>query len=356
MTAISFSLGSREIGGASPPFVIAEAGVNHNGDLETALRLVDAAVMAGADAVKFQTFNARSLTTVAAERAAYQRIRSGAGSQLEMLRSLELDRDDWVRLVAHSRGAGIMFLSTPFDAASVELLGAIGVPALKIGSGDLTNALLLRVVGAQSLPVILSTGMGTLGDVEAAVQELIRAGTDRIALLHCTSAYPAELSDLNLRAMDALRARFHRPVGLSDHSQGSLAAVAAVARDAAVIEKHLTLDRGMPGPDHDASLDPRGFKVMVDEIHDVWNALGDGSKHPRLAELDTMRAARRSLVAARALPAGHVLEPEDLEAKRPGTGISPMRIDAVLGRSLAADVEAEQILDPGDLRPVLEDS
>lgn len=353
MTA-SFAIAGRAIGESTAPFVIAEAGVNHNGEASLAMGLVDAAADAGADAVKFQTFDAGSLATAGAERATYQRVEGEAGSQLEMLRALQLDHGDWQRLRARADERGIMFLSTPFDEASVELLATLEVPAYKIGSGDLTNAMLLRQVAARRRPVILSTGMGTLSDVAAALAELDRSGADGVALLHCTSAYPADLGDLNLRAMDVLRTRFERVVGLSDHSDGLVGPVAATARGAAIIEKHLTLDRAMPGPDHAASLDPGTFGRMVREVRGAWAALGDGRKRPRPAEMDTMRVARRSLVTRRALPAGQVLAAGDLDAKRPGTGISPMLLDAVVGRRLRVAVGAEHLLQPQELEPPLD--
>ena len=353
MTA-SFAIAGHDIGESRAPFVVAEAGVNHNGDAALAMRLIDAAADAGADAVKFQTFDAGSLATAGAERAAYQRTDGEAGTQLQMLRALELGRDEWRRLRSRADERRILFLSTPFDEASVELLTTLDVPAYKIGSGDLTNAILLRQVGARRRPVILSTGMGTLSDVAAAIAELDRAGADGVALLHCTSAYPADLADLNLRAMDELRARFRRIVGLSDHSDGLVAPVAATARGAAIIEKHLTLDRGLPGPDHAASLDPMAFARMVREVRGAWDALGDGRKEPRPAEMDTMRVARRSLVTRRALPAGRVIAADDLDAKRPGTGISPMLVDGVVGRRLRVAVGPEHLLRPQELDPPLD--
>lgn len=354
MSLATFRIADRDIGHGTRPFIIAEAGVNHNGDLALALRLVDAGAQAGADAVKFQTFHAASLATVGAEQAKYQRTGTSTGSQLEMLRAIELRTDDWQRLADRARERGITFLSTPFDVASVELLARLEVPAFKVGSGDLTNAILLRAVGRQRRPVILSTGMGTLDEVGAGVEELRRAGATDVALLHCTSAYPAALADLNLRAMETLAQRFGLVVGLSDHSQGLLAPIAATARGAAIVEKHLTLDRGMSGPDHAASLDPADFGAMVRQIRDTWNTLGNGAKEPRPAELETIRLARRSLVTTDELPAGHVLTASDLDAKRPGTGISPMHVDAIVGRRLQVAVEADHLLEPPELDPPFE--
>jgi N-acetylneuraminate synthase/N,N'-diacetyllegionaminate synthase len=346
----AFAIAGRAIGADHPPFVIAEIGVNHNGDPALAARLVDAALGAGADAVKLQAFDATSLATAGAERAAYQRA-AGSSSQLEMLRSLELPREAWRELENRVTAAGAIFLATPFDAPSVALLMEIGVPAFKIGSGDLTNALLLREVGRHGLPVILSTGMGTMDEVDAAVGELRRSGAGPVALLHCASVYPAPIEEVNLRAIDALRERFGEPIGFSDHTVGSVAAVAAVARGASIVEKHLTLDRTLPGPDHAASMEPEDFGRLVADIGSAWSGLGDGRKVPRDAERDVMRAARRSLVAARRLEAGQMISLQDLSAKRPGTGISPMEVDRILGRRLVRPVEADDLLREADLDP-----
>ncbi|MEO5985681.1 MAG: N-acetylneuraminate synthase family protein [Candidatus Limnocylindria bacterium] len=351
---MTFAIGSRVIGPKEPPFVIAEAGVNHNGDFDLAVRLIDAALEAGADAVKFQTFDAQSLATAQAERAVYQRSAGDESSQLAMLESIQLPDDRWPDLARHAADRGIIFLSTPFDEPSVALLAELNLAAMKVGSGDLTNALLLRAVGRLGIPVILSTGMGTIGEVDDAVGELRDAGAPSIALLHCASIYPAAIDDVNLRAIDTLRAHFEIPVGFSDHTEGGLASPLAVARGAMIIEKHLTLDRSLPGPDHASSLELVTFSRLVTDIRDAWRALGDGQKRPRPGEQEIMRVARRSLVARRALPAGHLVEPDDLDAKRPGTGISPMRVDAVVGRRLAVGVGRDHLLQPADLDPPLD--
>ncbi len=353
-TVMTFAIGSRAIGRDEPPFVIAEAGVNHNGDPSLAIRLIDAASDAGADAVKFQTFDARSLATAQAERAAYQRGSGDGSSQRAMLESIQLPDDLWADLARHAEDRRIAFLSTPFDEHSVSVLARLRLGAFKVGSGDLTNALLLRAVGRLGVGVILSTGMGTIEEVDDALRELRGAGAASVALLHCASIYPAAIEDVNLRAIDTLRDRFGVLVGFSDHTEGSLASILAVARGAVIIEKHLTLDRSLPGPDHAASLEPAEFTGLVTAIHDAWRALGDGRKRPRPGEREIMRVARRSLVARRALPAGHVVQTGDLDAKRPGTGISPMRVDAVVGRRLVVAVEIEHVLVPEDLDPPLE--
>ncbi len=351
---MTFAIGSRVIGPDEPPFVIAEAGVNHNGDFDRAVRLIDAALEAGADAVKFQTFDANSLATAQAERALYQRSGGNESSQLAMLRSIQLPDDRWSDLARHAANRGIIFLSTPFDEPSLALLAELNLDAMKVGSGDLTNALLLRAVARLRLPVILSTGMGTIEEVDDAVRELRAAGTTSIALLHCASIYPAAIDDVNLLAIDTLRAHFDIPVGFSDHTEGGLAAPLAVVRGAMIIEKHLTLDRSLPGPDHASSLEPTAFMRLVTDVRDAWRAIGDGRKRPRPGEQEIMRVARRSLVTRQALPAGHVVRADDVDAKRPGTGISPMRVDAVIGRRLTVGVGKDHLLQPTDLDPPLD--
>lgn len=346
----TFEIAGRAIGPGARPFVIAEIGVNHDGNPAVAARLIDAAADAGADAVKLQAFDAASLATAGAERAPYQQV-AGSSSQLDMLRALELPAAAWPDLARRATARGTVFLATPFDEPSVTMLAEVGVPAFKIGSGDLTNAILLRAVGGHRLPVILSTGMATLDEVEAAVGELRDSGAGAVALLHCASAYPAPIEEVNLRAIDTLRERFGEPIGYSDHTIGTVAAVAAVARGATIVEKHLTLDRSLTGPDHAASMEPDDFARLVTEIRDAWSGLGDGNKVPRDAEREVMRVARRSLVAGRRLPAGHVLAIGDLAAKRPGTGISPMEIDRIVGRRLALDVEPDHLLRDEDLEP-----
>lgn len=349
----SIEIGGRRIGADAAPLVIAEAGVNHNGDPALALQLVDVAAGAGADAVKFQTFNTDALASPEAPQAAYQRERASAASQAEMLRRLELPSDALRAARDRAQARGITFLSTPFDAASVALLAELGVPAFKVGSGDLTNAPLLRAIGGQGRPVLLSTGMGTLDEVEAALDVLRQAGADGVVLLQCTSAYPAAVDDANLRAMGAMRERFGVPVGYSDHTAGIGAAIAAAALGAAVIEKHITLDRSLPGPDHAASLDPPAFAAMVVGVREAHAALGDGRKAPSPAEDDTRLVARRSLVLVRGLAAGEPIDAADLDAMRPATGISPMRIDEVVGRRAARELLPRQPLMPDDLDPAL---
>jgi N-acetylneuraminate synthase/N,N'-diacetyllegionaminate synthase len=349
----SIEIAGRRIGDGEPPWIVAEAGVNHNGDPGLALRLVEAAAAAGADAVKFQTFSADALATPDAMQAAYQRHRAEAASQREMLRALELPAA--ALRAARDRAAqlGVAFLSTPFDLTSVRFLAELGVPAFKVGSGDLTNLVLLRAVAAHGLPVLLSTGMATLEEVDAAVADLRSHGSPPLALLQCTSAYPAQPQDANLRAMLTLAERFEVPVGYSDHTLGTTVAIAAAALGAALVEKHLTLDRDLPGPDHAASLEPDEMAALVAGVRAAHAARGDGLKAPRPDEDDVRAVARRSLVAARELTAGSVITEADLDAMRPEGGISPLRLDAVIGRRAARHLSAHQPLAPEDLDPPL---
>jgi N-acetylneuraminate synthase len=325
--------------------IIAEAGVNHNGSIDLALRLVDAAVEARADYVKFQTFRAEKLVTRQAPKASYQQLTSGASeTQFEMLKRLELPLPAFREIAAYCREQGIAFLSTPFDAESATFLAGIGMSALKIGSGDLTDLPLLRQLGAMGLPVMLSTGMATLGEVADALETLDIAGTPLHALtvLHCTTEYPAPFDEVNLRAMLTLGAAFPGvSIGYSDHTEGIEIALAAAALGARVIEKHLTLDRTMTGPDHRASLAPPEFARMVSGVRRVSAALGDGRKRPSASELPNRLVARKSIVASRPIEQGETLGPENLSVRRPGTGISPAHWDRVIGtpatRAYAAD-------------------
>ncbi len=317
-------------------YVIAEAGVNHNGSLETALRMVDAAAHAGADAVKFQTFSAEALATAQAPKAGYQAEMTGeAGSQLDMLRALELSRTDHEALQQRCRERGIEFLSAAFDLESVELLASLGLKTFKVPSGAITDLPYLRAIGALGGRVIVSTGMATLAEVRDAVAALESAGTARcdMVVLHCTTAYPTAPDDVNLTAMCALGDELGVSVGYSDHTLGLAVPIAAVALGAAVIEKHFTLDRSMSGPDHRASLEPTELAEMVASIRIVERALGDGVKRPSAAELGNTVAARKSIVAARDIAAGETLSAENLTTKRPATGISPMRWDEIVGTS-----------------------
>jgi len=341
-----FVVGSRVIGDGAPVFFVAEAGVNHNGDPGLALKLVDVAADAGADAVKFQTFRTDALVTRQAPKAAYQRAATGGGdSQHAMLSRLELDGAAHAALRDHSVRRGIVFFSTPFDEASADDLDELGVALFKVPSGEITNVPLLRHLAAKRRPLIVSTGMSTLDEVARAVEVIRSAGDPPLALLHCLSAYPAPAAEMNLRAMETLRARFGVPVGLSDHTAGLAVSLAAVARGAAIIEKHFTLDKTLPGPDHAASLDPVELRALVQGVREVESALGDGEKRAMPCELDTRRVARRSLVAARPLRAGEALTRDAVRIKRPGTGIPPSELERALGRRVRRDVAADEVIE-----------
>ena len=328
--------------------IIAEAGVNHNGDLALAVALVDAAAKAGADLVKFQSFTAGSLSTHAAPTAHYQSKGSpNMNSQLEMLRELELTPEMHEALLAHCRKRHIGFLSSGFDIQSVDYLARLGLDRFKIPSGEITNLPLLRHVGSFRKPVILSTGMSTLGEVEAAIHVLNDAGTlnDQITVLHCNTEYPTPMTDVNLRAMLSIRNAFGVDVGYSDHTSGIEVSIAAVALGATVIEKHLTLDRRLPGPDHNASLEAAEFGAMVCAIRNIEQALGDGIKRPSYSEQKNILVVRKSLVASRAIKTGECFTAENVTAKRPGTGISPMRWDEIIGRTAGRDFSTDEFIE-----------
>ena len=342
----SFRVGDRVIGAGAPAFLVAEAGVNHNGDLELARRLVAEAAAAGADAVKFQTFRVDALVTRQAPKAGYQVETTGGGEgQREMLARLELGPAAHAALRDESAKRGILFFSSPFDEASADTLEALGVALFKVPSGEITNLRFLRHLAAKGRPIVLSTGMSTLDEVVAAVKAIREAGDPPLALLHCVSAYPAPAEETNLRAMDTLRERFGCPVGLSDHTTGIEVAIAAVARGAAIVEKHFTLDKRLPGPDHRASLDAVELEGLVRAVRRVEAALGDGDKRPMPSEADTRRVARKSLVAARPIRPGERLTLDLIAIKRPGTGISPADLDRALGRTVARALAADEVID-----------
>ncbi len=314
--------------------IIAEAGVNHNGSIILAKQLIDAAAFAGADIVKFQTFNANRQVTRTAKKADYQAQVTGIEeSQHAMLARLELTEDMHHDLIAYCQTRNIVFLSTGFDLQSVDLLVRLGQECFKIPSGEITNLPYLRHIGQLSKTVILSTGMATLGDIEVAIDVLEQAGTPRanLTVLHCTTEYPTPMNEVNLRAMQSINKAFGVAVGYSDHTCGIEVAIAAVAMGATVIEKHFTLDRKLPGPDHQASLEPAELSAMVTAIRNIEDALGDGIKRPTSSETRNKSVARKSLVASCEIKAGEVFTADNLTSKRPGTGISPMRWDEVIG-------------------------
>jgi N,N'-diacetyllegionaminate synthase len=328
--------------------IIAEAGVNHNGELSVAKRLIDVAAEAGADLVKFQTFSADRLVTASAQKAGYQAANCGSiGSQQVMLRGLELTPAMHWELLEHCKLRGIGFFSTAFDIESLDLLAGLGLDRFKIPSGEITNLPYLRHVGRFGKPVIMSTGMATMDEIAAALAVLEQAGAarDRITVLHCNSQYPTPMADVNLRAMLAIRDGFGVKVGYSDHTLGIEVAIAAVALGASVIEKHFTLDRMMSGPDHKASLEPTELAAMVAAIRHVEQALGDGVKRPSASELPNRAVVRKSLVALRAIRKGEPFSAGNIAAKRPGTGLSPMKFDEVLGRQAPRDFVADELIE-----------
>jgi N-acetylneuraminate synthase len=335
----------RKIGPGYPCFIIAEAGVNHNGDVELARRLVDVAVEAGADAVKFQTFRAEQLVTPDAPKANYQlQATSGAESQFEMLRRLELSPEAHRELFKYCRQRGILFMSAPFDEECADFLEDLGMLVYKIPSGEITNLPFLAHVARKGKPIIVSTGMSTMDEVKVAVRTIEKAGNKNFVLLHCVSAYPANPADANLQAMHTMSTEFNVPVGYSDHTPGIEVALAAVALGACVIEKHITLDRSLPGPDHQASLEPDELGVLVRGVRSVEKALGHGRKEPAPSEADIAAVARKSLVAARDIPPGTVLAEDDVAIKRPGTGLSPALRHRLVGRTARTDIAAGTVL------------
>lgn len=329
--------------------IIAEAGVNHNGDMALAKELIAVAADAGADLVKFQTFTASKITSRSAPKAEYQKgTTDPEESQQEMIRKLELTRENHLELIAECKKMGIGFFSTAFDNDSFDLLEELGCCDLvKVPSGELTNLPYLRYVSRLGAPLLLSTGMANLGDIEAAIDAVELAGTprDEVTVLQCTTEYPTPMEDVNLRAMVNIGKALGVKVGYSDHTPGIEVPIAAVALGATVIEKHFTLDRNLPGPDHRASLEPAELKAMVAGIRNIERALGDGIKRPSPAELKNKPIARKSLVAARDIKAGDVFTPENLTAKRPGTGISPMLWDEVIGRRAPRDFREDELIE-----------
>jgi N,N'-diacetyllegionaminate synthase len=336
-------------------FFIAEIGVNHNGDLRLALDLVDAAAHAGAGAAKFQTFRADAITVKNAGTVAYQKRAAGTDDQHAMLKKLELSGEEHESIAAHCAKRGIEFMSTAFDGESLELLCRLGIKRIKSPSGEVTNEPFLRELASKGLPIILSTGMSTLDEVRRAVAVIETAwaeggnapkGYSALTILHCTSSYPTEFADANLLAMTMMAAELCRPVGYSDHTQGIFVPPVAVAMGAQVIEKHITLDRMMNGPDHASSIEPDELVRLIKNIRDVESLLGDGVKKPRDAELEARQLVRRGLKAARDLAPGTVLGKDDVSILRPGTGLPPARIDSIVGARLTCRLAAgDPILD-----------
>ncbi len=328
--------------------IIAEAGVNHNGNIDTAKQLVDIAALAGADLVKFQTFSADRLVTHGAAKADYQMLATNnMESQHAMLRKLELTESMHHELITHCKTQKIGFFSTGFDLESIDMLVRLGQELFKVPSGEITNLPYLQRIGSLQKSVILSTGMSDMSEIEAAINVLEESGTprSRITVLHCTTAYPVPISDVNLRAMQSIQKRFNVAVGYSDHTLGIEIPIAAVALGAKIIEKHFTIDRALPGPDHKASLEPSELKSMVEGIRNLEKALGDGNKRRMPSEITNLPVARKSIVASGPISEGTTFTEQNLTVKRPGTGISPMEWNRIIGTRAHRDFFADELID-----------
>ena len=334
------------------PFIIAEIGVNHNGNAETAKKLIDAAYSAGVDAVKFQTFKAWECASKFAPTADYQK--ESAENQYKLLEGLELDFADFADLKEYAESLGLVFLSTPDGQKSLDFLCDIGVKAIKIASGELTNLPFLTAIAFKKLPVILSTGMGTLGEVEEAINTLKLAGASDIMLMHCTTEYPAPAEDCNLKAIQTMQSAFNLPVGFSDHTLGSEAAIAAATMGAVIFEKHITLDKTMEGPDHAASIEPDELKTYVEAIRKTITMLGNGIKIPSKSELKNIPLVRRSLVAAKPIKAGEILTGDKIAIKRPAKGIEPKQLINAVGRPVLKDLSEDEPITWKDLGEIIE--
>lgn len=346
----AFKIGTKTVGPGHPCFIIAEAGVNHNGDMDLARQLIDKAVAAGVDAVKFQTFKAEHVVSEVAPKAAYQKETTDIEeSQLDMERRLELPFENFIDLQDYCRKKDIIFLSSPFDMGSIDFLSSINIPAFKVPSGEIDNPLFFRRLARTNVPIIFSTGMADMQEVGRAATWLDEEGARDICILHCVSNYPARPEDMNLRAMETLRNNYKVPVGLSDHTPGVEIAIAAVALGANLVEKHFTLDKSMDGPDHQASLDPEELKALVTGIRNVEMAFGNGIKIPKPSEEDTRNVARRSLFLTRTIAAGDIIQLDDLIALRPSGGIPPFDLDKVIGKKSRIDLDEGAMLTWQDL-------
>jgi len=348
-----FSLGTRSIGPGFPCFIMAEAGVNHNGDLDRALELVRQAKMAGADCVKFQTFKAEELVTATAPKADYQlKVTDPQESQLAMLKKLELPKKDFETIKKACEKEGILFLSTPYCFSDIDLLNEIGVAGFKVASGQLTEPPFLAYMAGKKKPMILSTGMGSLNDIQEALDTIRKAGHPPVAVLQCTTNYPSSLSDTNLRAMPAMAGALQVPIGYSDHTIGQTAILGAVALGACIIEKHFTLDKHLPGPDHACSMEPADFKAMVAAVRDMEKTLGSDRKEPSAAEIQNAKGMKRSIVTAQRIPKGTRITAAMLTFKRPATGMAPREFDRIVGQLAACDIPADTLLTSAMVEPV----
>lgn len=329
----------------NPVFIIAEAGVNHNGSLENAKKLIDAAFKAGVDAVKFQTFKTENLVSRNTAKAEYQlKTTDKNESQYEMLKNLELDKNAHKELIAYCKKKGLLFLSTPFDLDSIDLMNALDIPILKVPSGEITNYPYLRKIGETKKEVILSTGMSNIDEIEQAIALLKKYGTSKLSLLHCNTEYPTPMSDVNLNVIHTMRERFQLPIGYSDHTVGIEVPIAAATLGAAIIEKHFTLDKNMEGPDHKASLEPSELKNMVRAIRNIELALGKKEKAPTNSERKNIQVARKSIVAKVEIKKGDIFTEGNLTTKRPGSGISPMQWENVIGKPANKNYKVDEMI------------
>ncbi len=328
-------------------FIIAEAGVNHNGNPKLAKKLIEKAKESGADAVKFQTYNTKNLVSKFAQLAEYQKKFTNIKTQYELLRKLELSKKDFINLKKYCDKRKIKFISSPFDLESAKFLFDLGLEIFKIPSGEITNYLLLKKIGSYNKKVILSTGMADLGEIEDAIDLLIESGMKRenIALLHCTTEYPAPLEEVNLKAILTLKEAFKLEVGYSDHTLGIEIPIAAVSIGATIIEKHFTLDKNLPGPDHKASLEPKELKEMIIAIRNVEKAMGNGMKKPTPAEIKNREIVRKSIVAKKKIKKGEIFTEENLSTKRPGIGISPMKWKEIIEKTASRDYEEDEVIE-----------
>jgi N,N'-diacetyllegionaminate synthase len=335
-------IGNKTIGNKFPTFIIAEAGVNHNGSINIARKLIDVARDAGADAVKFQTFKTDEIVTKSAPKANYQ-IKKEESSQYKMMKKLELSNDDFIELSEYAEKKNIIFLSSPFDTESVDLLDEIDVSAFKIGSGEITNFPLLDHVAGMDKPIILSTGMATICEIEEALN-LIANKTEDVILMHCVTSYPAKIENANLNLIKTLQSTFKLPVGYSDHTIGYEMALAAVAMGGCIIEKHFTLDRNQEGPDHKASMEPEELQEMIRLVRNVEKGLGDGVKRVIKEEQEIKKVARKSVVAKVNIPKGNILKEDNITIKRPGTGIEPKYFYILIGKTAKVTIKKEEVI------------
>lgn len=328
--------------------IIAEAGVNHNGNIDLAKELIDAAADAGVDYVKFQTFNSKKLVSKNAQKADYQKenTKEVGETQLKMLQKLELSKENHLVLIEYCKSKNIKFLSTAFDLDSVDFLEELNIDLWKVPSGEITNLPYLRKIGALGKPIIISTGMADMNEIEAAINAVVDVGAapENLTVLHCNTEYPTPMGDVNLRAMNSIKDKFNVPVGYSDHTLGIEIPIAAVAMGAEVIEKHFTLDKTMDGPDHKASLEPQELKAMVSAIRNIENAMGDGVKSPSASEQKNKTIVRKSIVAGKKIIKGDIFSEENITVKRPGNGISPMQWDAIIGKTASRGYEKDELI------------